>query len=199
MPESIPAVTTRRRLSRPERQRQLLDVAWQLASEGTDALTLGRLAVAAGVAKPLVYDHFGTREGLLAAMYEDYDVRHVAIMDAAISAARATLKDRARVIADSYVACVLSQGREISDVMAALNGSPKLAAVKRRYQELFIGKCRAILAPYAGPDGIGLPGMWAMLGAADALAEAAACGAITRTQACEELFETIVALVKRSK
>ncbi len=199
MPEPTLAPTPRRRLSRADRQRQLLDVAWQLAGEGTDALTLGRLAVAAGVAKPLVYDHFGTREGLLAAMYEDYDVRHSAIMDAAISAARATLKDKARVIAESYVACVLTQGREISDVLAALNGSPELAAVKRRYQEIFIGKCRGILAPYAGAGGIALPGMWAMLGAADALSEAAACGDITEAQACEELFETIVALVKRSK
>lgn len=35
----------RRRLSREDRLRQLLDVAWQLVrDEGTDALTLGRLA-----------------------------------------------------------------------------------------------------------------------------------------------------------
>ncbi|WP_144633256.1 TetR/AcrR family transcriptional regulator [Bordetella genomosp. 13] len=199
MPEPTSSVSPRRRLSRADRQRQLLEAAWQLAGEGTDALTLGRLAVAAGVAKPLVYDHFGTREGLLAAMYEDYDVRHSAIMDDAIATARATLKDKARVIAASYVACVLTQGREISDVLAALNGSPELAAVKKRYQEVFIEKCRRILAPYAGPAGIALPGMWAMLGAADMLSEAAACGDITEAQACDELYETIVGLVRRSK
>ena len=52
----------RRRLSRDERQRQLLEVAWRLVrEEGTEALTLGRLAEQAGVTKPVVYDHFGTR------------------------------------------------------------------------------------------------------------------------------------------
>lgn len=39
----------RRRLSRDERQRQLLEVAWRLVrEEGTEALTLGRLAEQAG-------------------------------------------------------------------------------------------------------------------------------------------------------
>ncbi|WP_163314296.1 helix-turn-helix domain-containing protein, partial [Enterobacter hormaechei] len=51
----------RRRLTRPERHRQLLDAAWRLVSdEGTEALTLGRLAELSDVTKPVVYDHFGT-------------------------------------------------------------------------------------------------------------------------------------------
>ena len=46
---------SRKRLSRDERRRQLLDVAWQLVrDEGTDALSLGRLAEQAGVTKPVV-------------------------------------------------------------------------------------------------------------------------------------------------
>lgn len=48
-------------------------MAWQLArEEGTDALTLPRAEVA-GVTKPLVYTHFGTRNGLLTALYKDFD------------------------------------------------------------------------------------------------------------------------------
>ena len=63
------AAPTRRRLTREQRARQLLDVAWALVGdEGTDALTLGRLAEAAGVTKPVAYDHFVTRNGLLAAL-----------------------------------------------------------------------------------------------------------------------------------
>ena len=74
----------RRRLSRDERQRQLLEVAWRLVrEEGTEALTLGRLAEQAGVTKPVVYDHFGTRARLLAALYQDYDLRQTALMEAA--------------------------------------------------------------------------------------------------------------------
>ncbi len=192
--------TTRRRLPREERGRQLLAVAWALiAEEGTDALSLGRLAEAAGITKPVVYDHFGTRNGLLAALYEDYDARQTALFDAAVEAARPTLRDRTRVIASSYVQCVLTQGREIADVLAALTGSPELAEVKRRYQQGFLAKCAALLAPFAGPAGIPAASLWALLGAADALSEAAVVGDITGPQACEELQQTLLGIVRRSK
>lgn len=190
----------RRRLSRDERLRQLLDVSWSLISEeGTDALTLGRLADAAGVTKPVVYDHFGTRNGLLAALYQDFDVRQTAVIDAAIAASKPTLKDKASVIAGSYVACVLTQGREIPGVLAALSGSPELAAVKRQYQQTFIEKCQAILTPFAGPQGVSLASLWAMLGAAEGLSHAAVAGDISEEQARNELMETILAMVRRSK
>ena len=192
--------SSRRRLSRDERLRQLLDVSWSLISdEGTDALTLGRLADAAGVTKPVVYDHFGTRNGLLAALYQDFDVRQTAVIDAAVGASKSTLKDKAHVIAASYIECVLTQGREIPGVLAALDGSPELAAMKRQYQQAFIEKCRKILAPFAGQQGVPPAGLWAMLGAADALSQATVAGDISEEQARNELQETIVAMVRRSK
>src|SRR5690606_26010612 len=129
------------------------------------------------------YDHFGTRNGLLAALYQDFDVRQTAIIDAAIEASRPTLKEKALVIASSYVECVMSQGREIPGVLAALNGSPELATVKRQYQQVFIEKCQKILAPFCGPHGISLASMWAMIGAADSLSHAAVTGEITEEQA----------------
>ena len=190
----------RRRLSRDDRLRQLLDVSWQLIrAEGTDALTLGRLAEEAGVTKPVVYDHFGTRDGLLIVLYQDFDVRQTALTDAAIAASKPTLADKASVIASSYVNCVLTQGREIPGVLAALDGTPELAAIKRQYQQVFIEKCQHILAPYAGPQGVSPASLWAMLGAADALSQAAIKGDITELEAQEELRETILAMVKRSK
>ncbi len=114
-------------MSREERQRQLLDVAWQLVREdGTDGLTLGRLAELAGVTKPVVYDHFTTRPGLLAALYQEFDARQTALMDAALQTSEPTLASKAMVIASSYVDCVLLQGREIPGVIAALTSSPEL-------------------------------------------------------------------------
>lgn len=198
--EPSPELSPRRRLARHERLRQLLDVAWVLLrAEGADALTLGRLAEEAGVTKPVVYDHFGTREGLLAALYQDFDVRQTAVVDTAIAAARPSLKDKAGAIATAYVQCVLTQGSEIPQVLAALQGSPEMAAVKRQYQEAFIAKCQAILAPFAGDQGLALAGMWAMLGAADALSDAAVGGDITDAQARDELQQTIMAMVRRSQ
>lgn len=195
-PTSTPS---RRRLPREARTRQLLETSWTLIrDEGTDALTLGRLAEAAGITKPVVYDHFGTRNGLLAALYEDYDIRQTALFDAAVAAAKPTVLDKARVIASAYVDCVLAQGREIQGVLAALSGSPELAAVKRQYQEAFIKKCAGIFAPFAGPEGVSTASLWAMLGAADALSDAAVVGDITEAQAKEELRLTILGMVQRS-
>ncbi|MFS2123309.1 TetR/AcrR family transcriptional regulator [Pseudomonas sp. Pseusp97] len=191
---------SRRRLTREARTRQLLDASWALISdEGTDALTLGRLAEVAGITKPVAYDHFGTRNGLLAALYEDYDIRQTALFDAAIEGAKPTLADKARTFAAAYVDCVLTQGREIQGVLAALSGSPELAAVKRQYQKAFIEKCAGIFAPFSEAAGISSASLWAMLGAADALSDAAVVGEITAEQAKEELRHTILGMVRRSR
>ena len=188
----------RRRLSREDRLRQLLDVAWQLVrDEGTDALTLGRLAELAGVTKPVVYGHFVTRAGLLAALYEDFDGRQNQLFAEAIEASNATLEDRAWVIASSYVDCVLLQGREIPGVIAALSSSPELESLKRQYEGIFLDKCRDALSPFA-PDGcVSQAGLRAMLGAAEALSQAAASAEISREEAQQELLATIMAMVKR--
>ncbi|WLG82900.1 TetR/AcrR family transcriptional regulator [Pseudomonas cucumis] len=189
----------RRRMSREERQRQLLDVAWQLVrEEGTEALTLGRLAEQAGVTKPVVYDHFTTRPGLLAALYQEFDARQTALMDAALRTSEPTLDSKAMVIASSYVDCVLLQGREIPGVIAALTTSPELEKIKREYEAIFMDKCRNALLPFAGTGEIAQASLRAMLGAAEALSHAAATGEITPVQAQDELFATIVAMVQRS-
>lgn len=177
-----------------------MEAAWRLIrEEGTEALTLGRLAEQSGVTKPLVYDHFGTRSGLLAALYREFDARQTAAMDAALQASDPTLVGRAAVIASSYVDCVIEQGREIADVIAALAGSPELERIKREHEAAFMEKCRALLAPFAESGAIARAGLRAMLGAAEALSYAAATGDITADQAEHELFETIVSMVVRSR
>ncbi|QPC94364.1 TetR/AcrR family transcriptional regulator [Mesorhizobium sp. INR15] len=189
----------RRRLLRGDRHRQLLDVAWRVVrEEGTEALTLGRLAEQAAITKPVVYDHFPTRGALLLALYQEFDARQNALMDAALQASDSTLASKAMVIASSYVECVLQQGREIPGVIAALAGSPDLEKLKRDYELAFMERCRIVLAPFASGGEIVSAGLRAMLGAAEALSYAAATGEITPIQAQEELFETIVAMVART-
>lgn len=189
----------RRRLSREQRRLQLIEVAWRLArAEGADALTLGRLAEQAKVAKPVVYDHFGTRNGLLAALFEDFDRRQTAAMEAALAVSAPTLDERARVIADAYVDCALTQGRELPGVAAALEGSPELEAVKRRCRSAFLDKCRAALAPFAKGGVVSTPSLLAALGAADALSHAAALGEIDPGEARAELVAILRATAERS-
>src|ERR1700742_2760181 len=75
------------RLPSSERRAQLLDTAAALVrTEGADALTLARVAEGAGVTKPIVYGHFDTREGLLAALYDQIDQRQTTATAAALDA-----------------------------------------------------------------------------------------------------------------
>ena len=198
-PSAPSPAAPRRRLSRADRLQQLLTQAWRLVrEEGTEGLTLGRLAEQAGVTKPVVYDHFGTRAGLLAALYRDFDQRQSGLMDMALAGSGPTLHDKARVIAQSYVACVQTQGREIPGVIAALVGSPELAKVKREYEAVFVEQCRTLLVPFARGGVLPAAGLWGMLGAAEGLSCAAVNGDITPEQAQDELTAAIVAMVTRA-
>lgn len=190
---------TRTRLARADRRRQLLDIAWRLIRrEGADALTLGRLAEQAGVTKPVVYDHFGTRNGLLLALYQEYDARQTSAMDAALEAAQPTLAAVSRVIASNYVSCVLSQGSEIPGVSAALAGSPELEKVKRDCELAWIDRCATALGAFSEPRLQERAGLWAILGAAESLSRASVAGDLSEAKATDELTRLIVGIAERS-
>jgi len=58
----------RRRVSRAERERQILDAAAAVFAErGYQAASMDSVAERVGVTKPVLYDHFGSKEGLLLA------------------------------------------------------------------------------------------------------------------------------------
>lgn len=189
----------RRRMTRADRFRQLLDVAWSLVGErGSDALTLGRLAEQAGVTKPVVYDHFVTRAALFAALYNDFDQRQAASMDAAIAASEATLEGVASVVASSYIECVLLQGQEIAGVIAALASTPELETMKREYEAAFQAKCRAWFSPFLKSEELSLSGLHAIVGCAESLSAAAAREEISPQDAKQELLGVIVAVVQKA-
>jgi AcrR family transcriptional regulator len=58
-------------MPRAEREAQMLEVAEGVFSErGVQATTMDEIAERVGVTKPLIYDYFGSKEGLLAATIE---------------------------------------------------------------------------------------------------------------------------------
>ena len=60
--------TARRRMSRAERERQILDVAIAVFSErGFREASMDAVAERAGITKPVLYTHFGSKDGLLLA------------------------------------------------------------------------------------------------------------------------------------
>ena len=71
-PEPARPVGARRvRMSGSERREQLVQVATKLfAAKGFDAVTIEAIAARASVSKPVVYEHFGTKDGLYAVIVD---------------------------------------------------------------------------------------------------------------------------------
>lgn len=90
-PVTARARRSRIRMTRAERREQLIDVARALFAErGLEGTSVEEIAAHAGVSKPVVYEHFGGKEGLYAVVV-DREVRtlHDAIRTA-ITTPRAT-------------------------------------------------------------------------------------------------------------
>lgn len=68
MSPTKPPAQPRRRMPRAEREAQILVVAEQVFAErGYQATTMEDVAERVGVTKPLIYEYFGSKEGLLSA------------------------------------------------------------------------------------------------------------------------------------
>ncbi|WP_209314271.1 TetR/AcrR family transcriptional regulator [Streptomyces bohaiensis] len=188
------AAPARRRLTKRQRRAQLLDAARDLIRDsGTDEFTLARLAERAGVTKPLVYDHFGDRSGVLAELYRAFEERRRETLARVLDATPPELGAVADVVAAAYVDCCLAEGRELADVVAALAGSPALSAVRREAEEAYLRMCREALEPLAGPiDAAALP---AIVGAGDALARSALADDMTAEDAAATLARVVEAVV----
>ena len=83
-----PAAPLRRRMRRDDRARQLLEVAESVFAErGIAATTMDEVAERAGVTKPVLYDHFGSKDGLLAALVRNAGADLQGVITRAISGA----------------------------------------------------------------------------------------------------------------
>lgn len=175
-----------RRLPRDERRAQLLDAAAAIVrTEGTDALTLARVAEAAGVTKPIAYAHFGTRAGLLIALYRHFDARQAEAVRAALDAKARTLEDAVAILAAAYIDCVLDAGPEFGAIAAALSATDEMDAFRHAMREEYVALYREALGRF-GADG-GAAVMLGVIGAADTLGQAAAAGRLGRAEAVAAL------------
>lgn len=141
---------TLRRLSRAERRRQLLDTAFLIVrKEGADRLTLGHLAARAGVSKPVAYDHFGTRSGLLIELYRWIDTEKVDAFRKAMTAGKQGFAETVKILATAYVQCAADTTGEFHAVGAALAGSEEKAAVLQELLDNSVQMFVSVLRPHS--------------------------------------------------
>jgi AcrR family transcriptional regulator len=184
-----------RKLPKAERRDQLLDTALRIVREqGTDALTLGTVAEQAGVSKPIAYEHFGTRSGLLIALYERIDDRQVAALLEALERTPRRLAEVARVMSDAYMACYLTAGAEAHAIAAALNGDGQMEAFHQQLLDRYVAFYRDALAPYSGlaPEVLHLRCV-GIIGAAEAISRDMLRGRVDEAGAAAALAALIAA------
>jgi AcrR family transcriptional regulator len=190
--------TATRRLPKAARREQLLDTALIIVrEEGTDALTLGHLAERAGVSKPIAYEHFKSRSGLLMALYADLDQKHATALNEALRHTRPRLADVARVVSAAYMDCYDTLGAEWLSISAALRGDEEMEAFQQQsLDDAASLYCRAF-APHTklSPGDLRITST-ALIGAAEAITRELSRGRIERQQAVDSLAGLIVRALK---
>ena len=178
-----------RKLPKAERREQLLETAHAIVrEEGTEALALGRLAERAGVSKPIAYEHFGTRSGLLMALFNAYNDRQLDAQRDALAAGGRTLGDVARILAEAYVTCANSIGPEMGAVYAALSGTEETADFRQSVRDGYLAEYRIAFGRFVVlPAHTGNAIYSALLGAAEAASQDAAAGRTTHEDAVSAL------------
>ncbi|MFC9895746.1 TetR/AcrR family transcriptional regulator [Nocardia sp. NPDC127579] len=186
----MPAPT--QRLAKPARREQLLDVAMTIVRErGADELTLLTLAEAAGVSRPIVYDHFGTRPGLLLALYQRLEQRHRAETARALRDAEPAPAAVAGVLSAAYFACA-TEMPEFTAVSAALKGDREMEARQRELLEHYTELMAGALRPYSSLEPAALQlRCVGVLGAAESIAAELNSGRIGAPAAVAALTDLI--------
>lgn len=169
------AVTSRpraRRMSHAQRRQHLLDVAFDLlAAEGSEAVRMDALARAAGVTRPVVYEHFANREALLAALIEQHGLR----LGRAVAAADATsgdLETDVRRSVRAYLTGVRERGAGLRSLMSSVGLSPTVERARAGVWDAAIDRWATRYQLEAGIDPhdaralaeFHLHGLWALAG-----------------------------------
>lgn len=183
-----------KRMTKNERRLQLLETAFQIIkAKGTDALTLATVAEQAGVTKPIAYEHFGTREGLLLAMYQDYDERQYVAIREALTKKGESLEDVAVIMSESYIDCAIDSGSEYGLIAAALSGSAEMEQLLQNCRDGFADECRKAFQPFIEKNKKQpRSAMIGIIGAAEFLSQAAATGRISRNEAVKSLTKIML-------
>ncbi|MBP1876474.1 AcrR family transcriptional regulator [Ensifer adhaerens] len=186
--------TAIRKLAKPERRAQLLETSKEILREcGADALTLGHLAERAGVSKPIAYEHFGTREGLLIALSREIEERHTEKLTKALQETPSDLSSVARTIGSVYIGCAAENGAEWQAMSSALRGNAEMDRVQQELADDYVALIGAAVGPFSNLSKDDLRLRCAGLaGAAETIAREFVRGRATEENAAANLAALIV-------
>jgi AcrR family transcriptional regulator len=182
-----------------DRRRQLLDVASDLlAKKGLLALRLDALASAAGVSRPVVYEHFPGRTALVIALYQDFaDLLHARTKEV-LASSLPSAEARVRASVRAYFDVVEERGEGIRILLASTGWDPEIEAAHhqirrqtiRRWTEAVMESTDLPLAEAEAAASAMTASCWALIGQWQR-------GDIDRERAEEIQFEISLAALER--
>ena len=114
------------------RRRQLLDTAEGiLEAEGSDALKMDMLAKAAGVTRPVVYEHFSNRDDLIVALIERHAER-LREGEKFRLAEASSVEDVLRSATRAYLSNAVAHGPAMRALVSGERMSPAIEQARRR-------------------------------------------------------------------
>jgi AcrR family transcriptional regulator len=152
-----PAV--RRRLPRAEREQQLVDVAQAVFSErGFREASMDEIALRAGVTKPILYDHFGSKDGLVAACIRRAGAQLLTSITAAVDSAEGPA-DVLRAGFAGFFSFIESHGQGWFTLMgesAVVGEAAEALEAIRRDQAAYVARTLATDFPHLRSEEVGV-------------------------------------------
>ena len=119
-----------------QRRQLLLDAAERLLADGgSDALRMDAVAREGGVTRPVVYDQFGDRDGLVVALLERHAERVRAHVAAAV-APGSSFEDQLRAATRAYLEVARRHGPAMRALVTAQHLSPVIELARRSNWDL---------------------------------------------------------------
>jgi AcrR family transcriptional regulator len=138
------------RLSRPLRRQRILDAAVEaFAARGYGAASMSEIATAAGITKPVLYDHFASKQRLFVEVMESIRDDLVAQSARAMGADR-PLEAKLRSAISAFFSYVEQRPAAARVLLVMPQGDPELANAARQVQAGATGALAALLAAEPG-------------------------------------------------
>ena len=188
MSTSSPAVS-----SRSARREELLAAADRVVRRDGAAASMASIAAAAGITKPVLYRHFGDKDGLYAALAERHTERLREQLQGALSR-RSSPRERVERTIDAYLASIESAPQVYRFLLHSPEAAPARGQVRSFVSQVALSLADGIEAELGLPAGSVRGRAWAhgvvgmVQSAGDWWLEERTC---SREQLVEELVELI--------